>query len=113
MMKTQFGLGILSMPVVFDTMGIIPGIILVLAIAGITTWSNYMVGAFKARHPEVYSIADVGQMFFGRIGAELFGGGYALCKLKNSANSTEFPCLSCFRLYIHCRLRDAQHVYCS
>lgn len=82
MMKTQFGLGVLSMPVVFDTMGIIPGVILVSAIAGITTWSNYMVGAFKARHPEVYGIDDVGRMFFGRVGYEIFGGGYALCTSK-------------------------------
>jgi len=38
MMKTQIGLGVLSIPLVFDTLGMIPGIIVLLAIAIITTW---------------------------------------------------------------------------
>lgn len=38
MMKTQIGLGVLSIPLVFDTLGMIPGIIILLAIAVITTW---------------------------------------------------------------------------
>ncbi|EIT82831.1 amino acid transporter, putative [Aspergillus oryzae 100-8] len=78
MMKTQIGLGVLSMPLVFGTLGLIPGNILLLTIAGITTWSNYMIGVFKLRHPEVYGIDDVGRMFFGQIGCELFGAAYAL-----------------------------------
>ncbi|KAJ3505167.1 hypothetical protein NM208_g16233 [Fusarium decemcellulare] len=78
MMKTQIGLGVLSMPVVFDTLGIVPGIIMLLVIAGITTWSDFMVGVFKLRHRHVYGIDDVGQMLFGRIGYEIFGAMYAL-----------------------------------
>lgn len=38
MMKTQIGLGVLSIRLVFDTLGMIPGIIILLAIAIITTW---------------------------------------------------------------------------
>jgi len=38
MMKTQIGLGVLSIPLVFDTLGMIPGIIILLGIAIITTW---------------------------------------------------------------------------
>lgn len=38
MMKTQIGLGVLSIPLVFDTLGMIPGIIILLTIAIITTW---------------------------------------------------------------------------
>jgi len=41
-----------------------------------TTWSDYVVGMFKIRHPHVYTLADVGQMLFGPIGRELFGFGY-------------------------------------
>ncbi|RSM19998.1 hypothetical protein CDV31_001077 [Fusarium ambrosium] len=78
MMKTQIGLGVLSMPVVFDTLGMIPGIILLITIAGITTWSDYIVGVFKMRHRHVYGIDDVGRMLFGRIGYEVFGAMYAL-----------------------------------
>lgn len=80
LIKTQIGLGVLSMPKVFDTLGIIPGIILLVVIAGMTSWSNWMIGVFKIRHPSVYGIDDVGQMLFGRLGFELFGLAYTLCK---------------------------------
>ena len=93
MMKTQIGLGVLSIPLVFDTLGMVPGIIVLLAIAIITTWvcrkdskqahhiiisfshtnavsnkSDYIVGVFKINHPEVYGIDDVGKMIFGKPG---------------------------------------------
>ncbi|KAJ5337551.1 amino acid transporter [Penicillium brevicompactum] len=78
LIKTQIGLGVLSMPKVFDTLGIIPGIVLLIVIAGMTTWSNWMIGVFKIRHPSVYGIDDVGRMLFGRFGFELFGAAYTL-----------------------------------
>ncbi|KAE8331367.1 amino acid transporter [Aspergillus sergii] len=78
MIKTQIGLGVLSMPKVFDILGIVPGIIILLIIAGMTSWSNWMVGVFKLRHPSVYGIDDVGKMLFGRVGFELFGAAYTL-----------------------------------
>ncbi|PYH92811.1 hypothetical protein BO71DRAFT_420524 [Aspergillus ellipticus CBS 707.79] len=43
-----------------------------------TTWSDWMVGVFKLRHPHVYGIDDVGQMLFGRIGAEVFSVAFSL-----------------------------------
>ncbi|KAG2171104.1 hypothetical protein JADG_010843 [Aureobasidium aubasidani] len=78
MMKTQIGLGVLSIPAVFDTLGMIPGIICLIIIAIITTWSDYMVGVFKIKHPEVYGIDDVGRLLFGRVGREFFGVAYVL-----------------------------------
>ena len=42
-----------------------------------------MVGAFKLRHPEVYGIDDVGQLLFGRIGKEVMGVAYVLCKFSS------------------------------
>ncbi|KAF4776081.1 transmembrane amino acid transporter [Colletotrichum scovillei] len=73
MMKTQIGLGVLSIPGVFDVLGIVPGVIALCCIAAITTWSDYIVGVFKLRHPEVYGIDDVGRLLFGRVGREFFG----------------------------------------
>ncbi|KAL1869349.1 hypothetical protein Daus18300_005561 [Diaporthe australafricana] len=78
MMKTQIGLGVMSIPTVFDTLGIIPGVICLVAIAIITTWSGYIVGDFKRRHPEVYGIDDAGGLMFGRVGREFFGAAFAL-----------------------------------
>ncbi|KZZ94213.1 Amino acid transporter, transmembrane [Moelleriella libera RCEF 2490] len=76
MMKSQIGLGVLSIPSTFDTLGLIPGLICLLAIAVITSWSDYMVGVFKRLHPEVYSIDDAGGLMFGRIGREFFGAAF-------------------------------------
>ncbi|KAF2009393.1 transmembrane amino acid transporter [Aaosphaeria arxii CBS 175.79] len=78
MMKTQIGLGILSLPSAFDTLGLIPGVICLIAIAVITGWSSWIVGVFKLRHPEVYGIEDVGEKLFGRVGREFFGLAFAL-----------------------------------
>lgn len=72
MAKTQIGLGVLSFPSVFNTLGLIPGVIILIAVAAITTWSNYIVGVFKLKHRHIYGIDDVGQLLFGRIGKELF-----------------------------------------
>ncbi|KAE8417605.1 hypothetical protein BDV36DRAFT_295999 [Aspergillus pseudocaelatus] len=81
MIKAQIGLSVLSMPKVFDILGIVPGIIILLTIARMTSWSNWMVGVFKLRHPSVYGIDDVGKMLFGRVGFELFGAAYTLYEL--------------------------------
>ena len=89
-MKTQIGLGVLSIPAVFDVLGMIPGIICLLAIAVITTWSDYMVGVFKLRHRKVYGIDDAGQLMFGRMGRELFAAAYVLCRFAHTADN-DFP----------------------
>lgn len=80
MLKVQIGLGVLTIPSCFDILGIVPGIIVLLAIAVTTTWSNWMVGVFKIRHRDVYGIGDVGKMLLGCVGYELFGGAYILCE---------------------------------
>jgi amino acid permease len=79
MMKTQIGLGVLSIPSAFDTLGLVPGVICLLAVAVITTWSDYMVGSFKLKHREVYSIDDAGGLMFGPVGREIFGFVFCLC----------------------------------
>jgi amino acid permease len=78
MMKTQMGLGVLSMPAVFDTLGMIPGVICLIVIAAITTWSDYIVGQWKLAHPDTYDIADVMNRIFGRFGYEIMNFAYTL-----------------------------------
>jgi amino acid permease len=81
MMKTQIGLGVLSIPVAFDALGVVPGVICLIVIAGITTWSDYIIGTFKLRHREVYGIDDVGELLMGRPGRILLGVAFCLCEL--------------------------------
>ena len=94
MMKTQIGLGVLSIPAVLDTLGMVPGIIVLILIAIITTWSDYMVGVFKLRHRSVYGIDDVGQLLFGRVGREIFGVVFVLCEYN-------LECRKSFALTLH------------
>jgi amino acid permease len=90
MMKTQIGLGVLSIPAVFDTLGLIPGVICLLVIAVITTWSDYIVGVFKLRHRAVYGIDDAGGLIFGRPGREVLG--IAFCLFECPSPFVQFPC---------------------
>lgn len=89
MMKTQIGLGVLSIPKAFDSLGLIPGLIVMLVIAVITTWSDYMVGHFKMKHPEVYGIDDAGGMMFGITGKEVLATAYCLCELSPNTAGTK------------------------
>lgn len=79
MMKTQIGLGVLSIPAAFDTLGLVPGVLCLIAIATITTWSNYIIGVFKLRHREVYGIDDACRLMFGEVGRNVFGFIFCLC----------------------------------
>ncbi|OQD69486.1 hypothetical protein PENPOL_c002G08993 [Penicillium polonicum] len=78
MMKTQIGLGVLSIPVAFDALGVVPGVICLCAIAAITTWSDYIIGVFKLKHREVYGIDDVGELLLGKPGRVVLGGAFVL-----------------------------------
>lgn len=79
MMKTQLGLGVLSISAAFDTLGLVPGVLCMIAIAIITTWCSNMVGEFKLNHREVYGIDDAAGLMFGRVGREILGAGFVLC----------------------------------
>ena len=81
MLKSQVGLGVLSIPSAFDVLGMIPGIICLLFIAGVATWAGFIVGPFKLRHPHVYGLDDAGMMIAGPIAREIMAGGFTLCKL--------------------------------
>ncbi|RSL55147.1 hypothetical protein CEP53_007221 [Fusarium sp. AF-6] len=108
MTKTQVGLGVLSIPQTFDALGLIPGVICLLAVAVITTWSDYMIGVFKRRHPQVYGLDDAGQLMFGRPGREflaavfllywIFVAGSAMLSISIGLNSvsTHAACTAVF-----------------
>lgn len=81
-MKCQIGLGVLSIPSSFDALGIVPGVMCLIFLGSVMTWSNYMVGAFKLEHPGVYGIDDAVGIMFGRVGRELMGIAFCLCKFR-------------------------------
>lgn len=79
MMKTQIGLGVLAIPSAFNILGMAPGIVCLLVMAFITTWSGYIIGTFKLQHREVYSIDDAGDILFGLPGRVYLATGFCLC----------------------------------
>lgn len=78
LLKSQIGLGVLSVPSAFNTLGMAPGLILLVVIATITTWTGYVIGTFKLNHPEVYGIDDTGAIIFGRWGREFLAIAFCL-----------------------------------
>lgn len=88
MMKTQIGLGVLAIPSALDVLGIVPGIICIVIIACMTTWSGYIIGQFKINHREVYSIDDAGDIMFGLPGRVFLATGFCLCTCSHNTSFT-------------------------
>lgn len=82
MMKCQIGLGVLSIPAAFDVLGMIPGVICMMVIAALSTWGSYVIGGFKLNHREIYGIDNAAGIMFGRVGREIVGFCFILCKCK-------------------------------
>ncbi|GAA5854748.1 hypothetical protein JCM8547_004056 [Rhodosporidiobolus lusitaniae] len=73
MIKSQIGIGVLSLPYAFHTLGLVPGILVLLSLFFMTLWCDYYTGVFKEKHPSVYSLSDAGRLMFGKFGEEFVG----------------------------------------
>lgn len=71
-------LGILSLPAVMATLGLVPGIVLILFMGVMATYSGLVMGEFRKQHPWVESFGDAGEVMgrsigMGKVFQELFG----------------------------------------
>ncbi|KAF2722553.1 hypothetical protein K431DRAFT_283695 [Polychaeton citri CBS 116435] len=57
-------LAIMSFPYSYSILGLVPGLILTIVIAGIVLYTSLTVWEFCLRHPEVKDVCDIGQMLF-------------------------------------------------
>ncbi|MCJ1244422.1 hypothetical protein MMC30_001620 [Trapelia coarctata] len=73
MIAETVSLGILSLPSSLAILGIVPGLLLILVLGILATYTGYVIGQFKARYPQVHSMADAGMILLGPFGRELFG----------------------------------------
>jgi amino acid permease len=73
MIAETISLGILSLPSVFATIGMVPGVVLTVGLGAIATYTGYVFWQFKMSYPHVHNIADVGEVLAGRIGKEVGG----------------------------------------
>ncbi|EAW13764.1 putative amino acid transporter [Aspergillus clavatus NRRL 1] len=78
MVAENISLGILSLPSAMATLGIVPAVILLLGLSGISWYTGYVMGQFKLRYPQIHSMGDAGELLMGRFGRELFGIGQLL-----------------------------------
>lgn len=53
MIAETISLGILSLPSVLATIGMVPGAILILGLGTVATYSGYVIGQFKSAYPWV------------------------------------------------------------
>ncbi|KAL8948832.1 MAG: hypothetical protein Q9222_005016 [Ikaeria aurantiellina] len=73
MIAETISLGILSLPSVLAAIGMVPGIILILGLGILATYTGYVIGQFKLAYPGVHNMADAGMVLLGPIGREVFG----------------------------------------
>src|SRR5689334_12186178 len=71
-------LGILSLPSVLATLGLVPGIVLILVMSGLSTYSGLVLAEFRAAYPFVQNFGDAVEVMgksigMGRLFQEVFG----------------------------------------
>nr|OQO21896.1 hypothetical protein B0A51_10988 [Rachicladosporium sp. CCFEE 5018] len=57
-------LAIMSFPYSYSVLGLVPGLILTVVVAGLVLYTSLIVWEFCLRHPEVKDVCDIGQMLF-------------------------------------------------
>ncbi|KAL7416385.1 transmembrane amino acid transporter [Mrakia frigida] len=78
LLKSQVGLGVLSLPHVLNSVGYVPGMLLILVLGVITTYGDYEIGRFGRVYGGVHSVGDVGYILAGVWGREILGWSYML-----------------------------------
>ena len=78
MVAETISLGILSLPQAMATLGIIPGLILLVCLGAMASYSGFVIGQFKMHHPHIHSMGCAGEILFGRWGGEILGVGQFL-----------------------------------
>ncbi|KAI4285585.1 MAG: hypothetical protein L6R35_004632 [Caloplaca aegaea] len=73
MIAETISLGILSLPSVLAEIGMVGGVILILGLGALATYTGYVIGQFKMAYPQVHNMADAGMIMLGPMGREIFG----------------------------------------
>lgn len=78
MIAENISLGILSLPAVLAKVGLVGGLIALVALGIFSTYSGYVLWQFRMRYPHITNYGDVGGVLLGPIGRELFGAAYII-----------------------------------
>ncbi|CAO1613365.1 unnamed protein product [Sympodiomycopsis kandeliae] len=106
--KIQMGIGIIGIPATFSTLGFVPGLISLLTLSVICTYTGVCCGQIRLLHPEVHSPAELGTILFARskILVELFSFFYwiFLVMISGSAFLTSSVALNAVSEHAICTL---------
>lgn len=78
MIAETISLGILSLPSVLGTIGLVGGLVTLIGLGIVATYTGYVIGQFKLAYPHIHNMADAGEVLFepigwGSVGREVFG----------------------------------------
>lgn len=73
MVAETISVGILSLPSVLATVGLVGGVITLVGLGIVATYTGYVLGQFKLAYPHVHNMADAGEVLFEPIGMKAFG----------------------------------------
>lgn len=67
LVTNQVGLGILSLPGILQTLGVVPGVIAIVGIGLLSTYTAYELLQFYRRYPTVLNVVDMARIVGGRV----------------------------------------------
>ncbi|KAI5238010.1 transmembrane amino acid transporter [Aureobasidium subglaciale] len=67
--------GMLSLPSSLATIGLVPGLVVIIFLGIFATYTSWLLVKFKLRHPQVHNMGDAGHILAGRVGKEVLGAG--------------------------------------
>lgn len=71
MIAETISLGVLALPQALASLGLVPGVLLIVVLGLIATYTGYLISQFKLAYPAMQSFADCGELIAGRIGREV------------------------------------------
>ena len=78
MLAENVSLGVLALPQALAILGLVPGLLCIMFLGLIATYTGWILGEFKLAHPSVHSYADCGQLMSGPVLREVFAVGQVL-----------------------------------
>jgi amino acid permease len=78
MLAENVSLGVLALPQALAILGLIPGLLCILFLGIIATYTGWIIGEFRLAYPAVQSFADAGMVMAGPIGREVMATGQVL-----------------------------------
>ncbi|KAJ9609013.1 hypothetical protein H2200_006784 [Cladophialophora chaetospira] len=75
MVAETISLGILSLPKAMSDVGVIPGLMLLLCLGAMASYTGFVIGQFKLRYPHIHSFGCAGEILFGIWGKRILGWG--------------------------------------